>query len=153
MPTYEYVNGKMVEVPDTEIRESGTLAGDVSNTLIVRPGVTLTTTGAISGTVNVERGATLKATGPISGTVHVASGAEADFHGRMSGTLHVTTGGTAHLTPGSVALGSMHIDGLLINEGTRGVSVKGRGSVQDRPGSTVRQPDEVADDGAVIYRN
>lgn len=153
MPSYEYVDGRMVEIPDIEITESGTLERDVRSTLIVRSGVQLTTSGDISGTVQVQRGASLSAIGHVSGTVHVASGAQAEFHSRMDGTLHVDSGGVATLLPGSVALGSMSIDGLLINEGTRGVQVHGRGSVEDRDGSRVREPDEIRQDGAVVYRN
>lgn len=153
MPSYEYVNGRMVELPDTEITESGTLNGDVRNTLIVRPGIELVATGDINGTVHIQRGAALTATGDVTGTVHVASGARADFHSRLDGTLQVDSGGVATLMTGAVALGSMNIDGLLINHGARGVQVHGQGSVDDREGSRVREPDEITDDGSMIYRN
>lgn len=153
MPSFEYVDGQMVKVPDMEITESGTLGGDVRSTLIVRSGVQLTTTGDITGTVQIQRGASLSAIGHVAGTVHVASGAQAEFHSRMAGTLHVDSGGVAVLLPGSVALGTLRIDGLLINEGTRGIQVHGRGSVEDRDGSRVREPDEVMQDGSVVYRN
>jgi hypothetical protein len=45
----------------------------------------------------------------------------------------------------------MHIEGTLINQGTRGVQLHGDGDVEDREGSTVRPPDEVWDDGTVVY--
>lgn len=153
MPSYKYVDGRMVEIPDTEITESGTLERDVRNTLIVRPGVQLTITGRVLGTVQVQSGASLNAVGSVSGTVHVEAGARAEFHSRLGGTLHVDRGGVATLSPGAVALGSLSIDGLLINEGTRGTQVRGRGSVDDRDGSRVREPDETTEDGAVIYRD
>ena len=85
MPSSEYRNGKMVEIPDTVLYESGEHTGDVTNTLILRPGVTVTASGVLSGTVNVQSGATLNATGPVSGTVHVTAGADVTIFDQMGG--------------------------------------------------------------------
>jgi hypothetical protein len=55
-----------------------------------------------------------------------------------------------HLLPGAVALGVLHIEESLINEGTRGGNVSGRGSIDDRKGSTVRRPDRSLPDGTTV---
>lgn len=151
MPSYEYRDGRMVELPDTILTESGEFPDDVRNTLVVESGVVATTTGRISGTVALRQGATLVARGPVSGTVHVEPDSTATFFDRASGTLNVEPGGTVRIMPGAVALGTMHIEGTLVNEGTRGVQVTGGGSVEDREGSTVRRPDKILDDGSVVY--
>lgn len=151
MPSYEYRDGELVEVPDIVVSESGDLHEDVKQTLVVESGVMLTTHGRISGTVEIQPGATLNAQSDVSGTVSVAATAEATFHGRMSGTLTVSPGGVATLAPSAIALGVMKIDGTLINEGTRGVRVHGTGAVEDREGSTVCPPDEHREDGTVVY--
>jgi len=151
MPSYDYRDGELVEVPDLVINESGDLHQSVKNTLVIRPGVTLNLHGRVSGTVRVEAGARLIARSDVSGTVNVASTAQATFYERMSGTLHVDRSGVATLAPSSVATGTMHIEGTLVNEGTRGVQVHGSGVVDDREGSTIRQPDETWEDGTMVY--
>jgi hypothetical protein len=151
LPSFKYRDGKLVELPDVVVSKSGDLHEDVKQTLVIKTGVTLTVHGSVSGTVEVQPGATLKAQGDVSGTVHVATDAEATLLGRVSGTLKVSRGGVATLAPSAVALGTMSIDGTLINHGTRGVQVHGAGVVDDREGSTVRQPDETWEDGTEVY--
>lgn len=151
MPSYEYRNGELVEVPDVVITESRDLHQNVKNTLVIRSGVTLNLYGRLSGTVQVQAGATLVARSDVSGTVRVASTAQATFYEHMSGTLHVDRGGVATLAPSSLATGTMHVEGTLVNEGTRGVQVHGPGVVDDREGSTIRQPDETWEDGTTVY--
>ena len=141
MTTYTYQNGQMIEIPDTVIAEDVEIRESISNTLIVRPGVNVTTLASITGTVRVMSGATLEARGSVSGTVGVEDGARATFHGQANGSINVDRGAVMHLLPGAVALGVLRIEGSLINEGTRGVNVSGRGTVDDRAGSTVRRPD------------
>lgn len=151
MASFEYRDGEMIEVPDVVVDESGELTEDVSRTLVIEPGVTLRTFGKLSGTVTVRRGAALDARGSVSGTVSVAERAEATFHGRASGTLNVARGGVITLAETAIALGVMRVDGTLVNYGTRGIDVRGAGVVDDREGSTVRQPDERLGDGSTIY--
>lgn len=151
MPSYEHRDGELVEVPDLVINESGDLHQSVKNTLVIQPGVTLNLHGRVSGTVRVEAGGTLIARNDVSGTVNVASTAQATFYEQLSGTLHVERGGVATLAPASVATGTMHIEGTLVNEGTRGRQVHGSGVVDDREGSTIRQPDETWEDGTTVY--
>lgn len=153
MPSYEYRDGELIEVPDVVVSESRELREDVSRTLVIEPGVTLTAHGRLSGTVSVRAGASLDARNDVSGTVNVGANAEATFHRAASGTLNVSRGGIVTVTRSAVALGTMHVDGTLINYGTRGVKVLGAGFVDDREGSTVLRPDETLDDGTVIYRN
>ena len=151
MPTYEYRNGERVEVPDLVITESCDLHEKVTKTVVIGPGVTLTLHDRVSGTVQVTAGATLEAHADVSGTVHVAAGAHATFYNHMTGTLQVERGGIATLAPSSVATGAMRIDGTLVNEGARGLHVRGAGVVEDREGSTIRQPDETGEDGTQVY--
>ena len=66
MPSYDYRDGELVEVPDVVVSESGDLRDDVSRTLVIDPGVTLTTHGRPSGTVAVREGARLDARNDIS---------------------------------------------------------------------------------------
>lgn len=153
MPSYTYKDGNLVAVPDTVIAESCELRGAVNNTLIIRPGAHVTALATISGTVLVEKDAVLVAHGPVGGTVNVHRGGSAVFHDRLGGTIHVARGGAATLAATAVALGTMKIDGLLTNEGVRGVQISGAGNVIDTPGATVRQPDETWADGTVVYRN
>lgn len=151
MPSYEYRDGEMIEVPDLVVTESGDLREDVKHTLVIRPGVSLTVHGRVKGTVHVEGGARLDARGDVNGTVHVGPNAEATFHRKMGGTLHIERSGTATLAASAVALGTLHVEGKLVNYGTRGVQVHGGGTVDDREGSTVREPDEKWDDGTAVY--
>lgn len=151
MPSYEYRDGEMVEVPEVVVSESGDLHEDVERTLVIRAGVTLGAHGRVNGTVEMQSGATLNAQSDVNGTVNVASNAEATFHRRMGGALNVARDGVAILAPSAIALGTMNIDGTLINHGTRGVQVHGAGVVDDRDGSTVRPPDETWEDDTAVY--
>jgi hypothetical protein len=151
VPSYIYRDGEMVEVSDTIISTSCEIREPITNTVVIKPGVHVTAFAPVSGTVNVGAGASLDAHDRVGGTVHVAAGASAVFRGSVGGTLDVGQGGHATLTTTAVALGTMHIEGELTNEGVRGVQVHGRGTVSDMPGSTVRQPDEVHPDGTFIY--
>lgn len=99
----------------------------------------------------MQGGATLTAFGDVHGTVHVAANTRATFHRRMGGTLNVGRDGVATLASSAIALGTMNIEGALINHGTRGVQVHGAGVVDDREGSMVRPPDETWQDGTVVY--
>lgn len=151
MPSYRYENGEMIEVPDTIVNESGELHDDVSATLIVKPNIEVVLHGHVNGTIRIEGGARAEIRGDVGGTVHISRGAEATFYGRMGGTVHVEKGGTATFTSGVVALGTMRVEGVLVNYGTRSIMVSGSGTVDDREGSTVRQPDETHEDGTVVY--
>lgn len=153
MPSYTYRAGELVEVPDIIVSESCEIREPVKNTVIIRSGAQVTARSTLSGTVTVEQGAVLEAHGPVNGTVTIEGGARAVFHDRASGTIHVRAGGEARLTPTAVALGTMTVDGVLTNEGVRGVQVKGSGEVIDAPGSMVREPDETLTYGTVVYRS
>lgn len=152
MPSYEYRNGKFVPVEDFVISESRDLRENVNRTVVIENGAVVTSYETINGTVQLRPGTVLDARGTINGTVNVESEATATFHGAFNGTLNVDHSGVARLTATAVSLGTKHIGGTLINEGVRGVHVSGSGTVEDRPGSTVRQPDEIRPDGGVIYR-
>lgn len=151
MPSYTYRDGRMIEIPDTVVTEDTEIHDRISNTLVIRPGVKVTTFAPVSGTVRVMSGSTLDARGTVSGTVGLDDGARATFHGKASGTINVDRGAIAQLMPGAVALGILHVEGTLINEGTRGTNVHGRGSVEDRDGSIVRPPSRTLPDGTTIY--
>lgn len=153
MPSYEYVNGRMVEVPDTVIDKSCELNEPVTRTLVIRPGVRVVSHAEITGTVRVGSGSVLEARNDVSGTISVESGAQATFHKKAGGTLSVARGGSATLLPTAIALGTMNIAGTLVNQGTRGINIKGTGIVEDSEGSTVRHPDETWPDGTMVYRS
>lgn len=151
MPSYTYRDGEMVEIPDTVITVSCEIREPVENTLIVRSGAHVTLWAKLSGTVVVERDAVLEACAAVGGTVDVLAGGRTLFRDKVGGTLHVREGGAATLADTAVALGTMKVDGVLTNEGVRGVQVNGQGRIIDAPGSTVRQPDETWADGTVVY--
>lgn len=151
MPSFELRDGELVEVPDDIIAESGVFDRNIARTLQIASGVQVTTTGKISGTVNVGEGVDWIAVGDVSGTVTIAAGATVTFQRQASGTIHIQKGATVTLGPACVALGAITVDGLLVNGGTRGVHVRGSGTVDDLPGSRVRQPDEVRADGTTVY--
>lgn len=151
MPSYTYKNGELIEIPDVIITESCELSEPITVTVVIKTGAHVVSRAKLSGSVTVESGASLDAKGHVTGTVHVAAHGEATFHQKASGTLNVSQGGRVRLTETSIALGTMRIDGVLVNEGVRGVQVHGTGTVEDRPGATVRQPDETWPDGTVVY--
>lgn len=153
VPTYTYRNGEMIEIPDTVVVEDTEIHNSISNSLIIRPGVTVITFASVSGTIQVMSRATLDARGPISGTVSISDGARVNFHDAANGTITVDRGAVVHLLPGSVALGAIHLEGTLVNEGVRGINVTGNGTVEDREGSMVRRPDRTLPDGTTIYES
>lgn len=153
MTSYTYKDGEMIEIPDTVVSEDTEIREPVNNTLVLRPGVNVTTLAAVNGTVRVMVGATLQARGPVSGTLSVEDGARALIHGRAGGTIKIDRGAEVRLLPGAVALGVIRVDGSLINEGVRGVNVSGSGTVEDRAGSTVRSPDRTLPNGATVYKD
>lgn len=152
MSSYEYRDGKLVPVSDTVINEDCELQDPVTNTLTIQAGVSVIARGNINGTVNVMQGASLEAYGDVNGTVSAESDTKITFHGRANGTIHLAAGGVARLLRGAAALGTLRIEGTLINEGTRGTNVFGTGQIDDCEGSSVRYPDS-ASDTAVVYRD
>jgi hypothetical protein len=132
VPSYTYRDGELIETPDTEISTDTVLTRRITETVHVSNGAHVVLTGPATGTVNVVSGELTA--NEVTGTVHVGRGSKATFEWCMSGTLHVDQGGTAVIGPRATALGTMHIDGTLINEGTRGVIVQGSGVIDDRPG-------------------
>jgi hypothetical protein len=153
MPSYTYRDGQLVEIPDTVITEDTDLRESVTNTVIVRGPATATAYAPLSGTVTVESGATLITHGAVNGTVNVSNEGTVIFHGPANGTLHIGAGGLVHIQRGASAIGTMQIEGVLINDGVRGANIRGDGLVEDRPGSQVRQPDRTLPDGTTIYTN
>jgi len=151
MPSYTYRDGELVEIPDTVITVSDEIREPVKNTLIIRAGAHVTSWAKISGTVVVEQDAVLETHAAVGGTVDIQAGGRALFRGKVGGTIQVREGGAATLADTAVALGTMKVDGVLTNEGVRGVQVNGHGRVIDAPGSTVRQPDATWPDGTVVY--
>lgn len=149
-PSFVYQNGEMFEVPDITLSDDTTLTEKVTRTLIITNGATVTALAPISSTVRVESGV-LDARSKVSGTVTVGAAGQASFAARMTGTLQVQAGGSAHIRATASALGTMHIDGYLLNEGERGAQRSGTGEVDDR--GSVRPPDERGANGAVIYRD
>lgn len=147
-PSFEYRDGRMVEVPDVHISTDVVLSEPITRTLVISDGATVVARAPISGSVQITAGQLIAETS-ISGTVTVRSGSSASFAASMSGTLNVAVGGRAHIRPGATALGSMRIDGSLLNEGVRGVQLHGSGQVEDR--GQVRQPDRTDPDGVVVY--
>jgi hypothetical protein len=141
----------MVEVPDTTVSEDCIIDVPVDNTLVIEPGVNAIARAPISGTVEVQQDSVLDARSDVSGTVHLSRGARAVFHGRANGTINIEAGAVMRLLPKATALGTLIVDGTLINEGTRGVNVSGSGTVDDREGSTVRQPNKTLSDGSMVY--
>lgn len=153
MASFDYRDGQMIEVPDIVVNESRQIDQDVSRTLVIESGATVTTIGRVSGTIKVKSGAILDARGDVGGTVQIAAGGRAAFHASVGGTLHIEHGGVAAIGRTAVALGTMYVEGELINHGTRGFQVSGTGIVQDLEDSSVQQPDETWDDGTVVYRS
>lgn len=151
MPNYTYRDGRIVEIPDTVLTEDSEIHHPINNTIVIRPGVTATMFASVSGTVRVMAGSTLDARGPVSGTVSAEAGARVTLRSAANGTINVDSGAIVHLMPGAVALGVLHVEGTLINEGTRGVNVSGGGKIEDREGSTVRRPGRTLSDGTTIY--
>lgn len=151
MTSFELQDGQLRQVPDQVISESGVFEQDVAQTLRIAPGIRVATTGTLNGTVHVGEEAEWIAAGDVNGAVEIASGATAVFQRRATGTISILRGASATFGPDCVALGMIHVEGALINEGTRGVNVHGPGTVSDLPGSQVRQPDEVWPDGTTFY--
>jgi hypothetical protein len=152
LASYTYEDGKLVQVPDTVVAESCEISKRVDSTLIIRAGVHVDARARMNGTVVIEPGAVFEAHEPVGGTVEIRDGGLAIFRDRVGGTIHVHRGGRATLSASAVALGTMRVDGVLTNEGTRGTQVTGAGEVIDVPGAVVRQPDETWPDGTVAYR-
>lgn len=153
MPTYEYqAGGTRVQIQDLVIHESSDLHTDQNRSVVVRsPGTCANFYATINGSVAVEDGAELHVFGVINGSVHVGPGSATIVHKRLNGSVHVSRTAEVRIAPGGIHAGSIHCDGVYVNEGTRGGTQSGFGDVVDAPGSTVRPPDEVTGDGARTY--
>jgi hypothetical protein len=125
---------------DTELR------GVINNGVVVDAGAVVRVLGTLNGSVSVKSGTVLN-DGTVNGSVHLASGTEVRVAGVLSGSTHIAEGGTAVVLRAGSLRGSLHNDGLLINDGTRGGTVQGSGSIEDRPGASVKQPNYMSADG------
>lgn len=153
MPSYEYRNGRRVELEDLVVSVSQDLHETINCSLRVQAGAILSSYGTINGSIDLELGAQLHAFGPINGTLYVRDGAEVVIHRALNGSAVICSGGTLHIEQAASAMGSLQIEGTLINSGTRSDTVSGSGRILDREGSTVRRPDEIRPDGTRIFRN
>ncbi len=121
-----------------------------AGTIEVEAGATLRVVGDQHGTVHLHSDSQLVVTGQIHGTLHLAPGSSALIEGAQHGTVHVSRGSLVEVAPGGILAGTLHIDGLVRNGGTRGGAVRGSGELGDLPGSSVKRP--VTRDGVSYYQ-
>lgn len=152
MPSYEFRNGRKIEIPETILDKSGDFVGTHNNSVIVRGmGTHVASRATINGTLTVSDGVTFENFGTVNGTVNVASGANYVVHGAQNGTSHVEHGGKLRVAPGGMLMGIASGEGELVNEGTRASTSTYVRRIVDAPGSRVRQPDEVDGDGTTYF--
>lgn len=133
----DWVDGRRVEplVVDTAATVSDHRGG-----IIVRPGASFRLTGTLQGSLTLETGAVGVVAGEHQGSIHVADKATLTIESRQQGSLHIATGGVVTIARSGSSQGSVHVDGLLLNEGARGGSTSGSGEIRDVPGCRVVQP-------------
>lgn len=133
----EWVDDRRV---DPLVLNEDTIIAKHRGSIIVRPGVSFRLTGSHQGSLTLERGASGVIAGRHQGSVRVEQGATLTIESRQQGSLHIATGGVAMITRSGASQGSVHVDGVLINEGARGGSESGGGEIRDVPGCRVVQP-------------
>lgn len=143
----DWVDGKWV--PPRVVVGQEELLGTHQRSVHVEAGGQLVLVGILQGTLHVEEGATVVIRGACQGTLHVSSGSLVIIEGRQEGTVHVDQGGRVEAKSRAKLAGTIHNDGLILNQGVRGGRVSGEGTLKDLPGSSVKQP--VMRDGAWIY--
>jgi hypothetical protein len=132
-----WVDGR--QIPDLVVEADDVITKHVGG-IVVRNGAALLLVGPHQGSLHVEGGASARLDGSQQGSVHVAAGARVVVAGSQQGSIHVERGGVVEVEANGRAQGSLHIDGLFINSGTRGGSTHVTGEIRDLPGSRVVQP-------------
>lgn len=132
-------------VPDhplNSLHSYGSVCVHVGARLIVR--------GVQNGSVSSRPTATGVVRGTVNGSVTVAEGGRVEVVGSINGSVHVEEGGLNHIAPSGKLAGSLHVNGVIENEGVRGGPVTGYGDVRDVGTGRVRQP--VVENGVIAYR-
>lgn len=137
------------ERPPLIIERDDHLTGTHDGTVCVHAGASLVISGKQRGTTTFRTGSSGTVTGAILGTLHLASGAVVAIEGTLSGSVHVERGAVLRVEPGGKLAGSLRVDGLVENRGTRGGAVSGTGDVHDVDGGQVKQPRTV--DGMQLF--
>jgi hypothetical protein len=140
------------EVPrePRRVTSDETIIGTHQGSVGVSPGVRLTVRGTIQGSVSVASDAAVVVPGTIQGSVSVSPGAVVEVSGSIQGSVHIDRGGLVRVLPSGSLRGSLYVDGAVDNQGARGGTVAGAGTIDDQPGSRVVQPSVV--DGVHIYQ-
>lgn len=134
----EWVDGQYIEplIIDTNTVSTGEQRGGI----IVRPDVTFRLLHWHQGSLVLEDNSAVVLESNHQGSIHVGRGATLTILKHHQGALHVYSGGVVNISPSGSCQGSVHVDGLLINEGSRGGPSSGEGEIRDRSGSQVIQP-------------
>lgn len=133
----EWVDGRQV---DPLVLNEDTSVSEHRGSIIVRPGVSMRLAGSHEGSLTLEGGPSGVIAGRHQGSVRVEQGATLTVESHQQGSFHITTGGVVTITRSGASQGSVHVDGVLINEGARGGSESGSGEIRDVPGCRVAQP-------------
>lgn len=103
-----------------------------------------------NGSLAFQSGTAGSIDGASNGSLHVAAGAVVEIRGAQNGSTHVAAGGVVRVGPTGSLAGSLHVDGLVENRGTRGGAVyPADADVRDLDGGTVKRAQ--MRDGAAYY--
>lgn len=136
--------------PPLVIEEAHALQGSHQGSVCVHEGAHLDLLGTQNGSVSLRPNSTVALIGTHNGSLHVSEGSRVEITGAQNGSVHVDAGGTVLVGPTGKLAGSLHVDGVILNEGIRGGSVHGPGEVRDVNGGRVKQP--VVENGMSVYR-
>lgn len=126
--------------PPLVVEESFVVSGTREGSICVHRGATLTIAGTQIGTVALRSGSSLVVRGIQNGTLRVGPDSSVEVHGAVNGSVHVEPRGRVHVLPGAKLAGSLHVDGIVENQGLRGGRVSGSGFVRDLDGGSEKQP-------------
>jgi len=125
--------------PEKIVRSSETISGVFIGSVTVRNNSELTIEGAIQGSLSVESGKVI-INGKQQGSVNISAGSYLINNGAIEGSVNIELDAILENLSNSKLAGSLNVSGTLNNYGSRGGTVSGAGTINDLPGSVVKQP-------------
>jgi len=135
----------MIIFPESiDVAEDRSLSVTTTGAITVYEGATLVHSGIHNGSISVKSGAAVIIEGSHNGSLRIEPDGYATVSGSQMGSVHVERRGMFSLTSTGRHGGSIHNDGVYVNEGLRGGTVHGIPPT-DRLGGRVKQPDKIVD--------
>ena len=135
----------MSEVVRVISQDGSVSLGLIQGRLYVEPGVTADLLGTVQGAIDIAVNASVTFVGAAQGEISLEPGALLVVSGQVQGSVVIAEGARLEIARDGSFWGLVQNEGTMINVGYRQAVVEGDGTVEDRDGAKVAEPERGAD--------